>query len=217
MFLLLLLLTLSSKQVLRDIGRIFDVNISKMDELTKFIGFNQTLTDALNNINLKIYLNNNTDIKNVYNIALKLEGLKRQISVHAAGVIISSKSLDSYIPLTKYNDYYISGYSMEHLEELGLLKMDFLSLKNLSSISNMLSLIPNLTYSDIRIDDKKSMSLFHNAMTCGIFQFESSGMKNFLLKLRPNTFDDIVAAIALLRPGPSDNIDTYIRNVKMGL
>lgn len=203
--------TLSSKQVLRDIGRIFDVNISKMDELTKFIGFNQTLTDALNNINLKIYLNNNTDIKNVYNIALKLEGLKRQISVHAAGVIISSKSLDSYIPLTKYNDYYISGYSMEHLEELGLLKMDFLSLKNLSSISNMLSLIPNLTYSDIRIDDKKSMSLFHNAMTCGIFQFESSGMKNFLLKLRPNTFDDIVAAIALFRPGPSDNIDTYIR------
>ena len=203
--------TLSSKQVLRDIGRIFDVNISKMDELTKFIGFNQTLTDALNNINLKIYLNNNTDIKNVYNIALKLEGLKRQISVHAAAVIISSKSLDSYIPLTKYNDYYISGYSMEHLEELGLLKMDFLSLKNLSSISNMLSLIPNLTYSDIRIDDKKSMSLFHNAMTCGIFQFESSGMKNFLLKLRPNTFDDIVAAIALFRPGPSDNIDTYIR------
>ena len=96
---------------------------------------------------------------------------------------------------------------MEHLEELGLLKMDFLSLKNLSSISNMLSLIPNLTYSDIRIDDKKSMSLFHNAMTCGIFQFESSGMKNFLLKLRPNTFDDIVAAIALFRPGPSDNID----------
>ena len=75
----------------------------------------------------------------------------------------------------------------------------------------MLSLIPNLTYSDIRIDDKKSMSLFHNAMTCGIFQFESSGMKNFLLKLRPNTFDDIVAAIALFRPGPSDNIDTYIR------
>ena len=203
--------TLSGKQVLRDVGRIFDINIEKIDKLTKYIGFNITLNEALNNIELRKYLENNIELKDIYKISLKLEGLKRQISVHAAGVIISAKELDSYIPLQKYEDYYISGYSMEHLEELGLIKMDFLALKNLTMIDGILKSIPNLSFKDIDINDKSSLKLFYNAMTCGIFQFESSGMKNFLKKLKPNTFNDVVAAIALFRPGPSDNIDSYIR------
>ena len=202
--------TLAGKQVLRDIGRIYDIDTSIIDTLTKYIGFNMTLSDSLKNKDLNNYLNDHKELKEIYKTALKLEGLKRQISVHAAGVIISSKNLDSYIPLLKYDDYYISGYSMEHLEELGLLKMDFLALKNLTLIDNILNQV-NIKFNEISIDDKESLKLFLNGTTCGIFQFESSGMKNFLTKFKPTTFDDVVAAIALFRPGPSDNIDSYIR------
>ncbi|MBQ1813181.1 MAG: DNA polymerase III subunit alpha [Bacilli bacterium] len=208
--------TLAGKQVLRDLGRIFNISTSIIDNLTKYIGSNMTLSEALNNDELKTYLNDDYKLKQIYKIALKLEGLKRQISIHAAGVIISGEELDSYIPLEKYDDYYLSGYSMEHLEELGLIKMDFLGLKNLTMILNILNDIENVNFKDIKIDDKKALSIFTNATTCGIFQFESAGMKRFLSKFRPTSFDDIVAAIALFRPGPSSNIDSYIRR-KNGL
>ena len=208
--------TLAGKQVLRDLGRIFNISTSIIDNLTKYIGSNMTLSEALNNDELKTYLNDDYKLKQIYKIALKLEGLKRQISIHAAGVIISGEELDSYIPLEKYDDYYLSGYSMEHLEELGLIKMDFLGLKNLTMILNILNDIGNVNFKDIEIDDKKALSIFTNATTCGIFQFESAGMKRFLSKFRPTSFDDIVAAIALFRPGPSSNIDSYIRR-KNGL
>lgn len=207
--------TLSGKQVLRDIGRIYDIDTTLLDKLTKFIDINMTLTEALDNTDLRRYLEENKELDNIYKISLKLEGLKRQISVHAAGIIISACNLDSYIPLQKYEDYYLSGYSMEHLEGLGLIKMDFLGLKNLTMIDNILKRI-NMNFKDIPIDDKDALKLFYNATTCGIFQFESSGMKNFLKKLKPTTIDDIIAAIALFRPGPSDNIDSYIRR-KNGL
>ena len=203
--------TLAGKQVLRDLGRIFDISTNKIDVLTKYIGFNMTLNEALKNQDLKEYLESDYKLKNIFKIALKLEGLKRQISIHAAGVIISGEDLDSYIPLEKYDNYYLSGYSMEHLEELGLIKMDFLGLKNLTMILNILDDIGNISFKDIKIDDKKALSIFTNATTCGIFQFESSGMKRFLSKFKPTSFDDIVAAIALFRPGPSSNIDSYIK------
>ena len=207
--------TLSGKQVLRDIGRTYDIDTTLLDKLTKFIDINMTLTEALDNTDLRRYLEEIKELDNIYKISLKLEGLKRQISVHAAGIIISACNLDSYIPLQKYEDYYLSGYSMEHLEGLGLIKMDFLGLKNLTMIDNILKRI-NMNFKDIPIDDKDALKLFYNATTCGIFQFESSGMKNFLKKLKPTTIDDIIAAIALFRPGPSDNIDSYIRR-KNGL
>ena len=207
--------TLSGKQVLRDIGRIYDIDTTLLDKLTKFIDINMTLTEALDNTDLRRSLEEIKELDNIYKISLKLEGLKRQISVHAAGIIISACNLDSYIPLQKYEDYYLSGYSMEHLEGLGLIKMDFLGLKNLTMIDNILKRI-NMNFKDIPIDDKDALKLFYNATTCGIFQFESSGMKNFLKKLKPTTIDDIIAAIALFRPGPSDNIDSYIRR-KNGL
>ena len=203
--------TLAGKQVLRDLGRVFNISTSVIDNLTKYIELNMTLKDALNNNELKSYLNNDYKLKNIYKIALKLEGLKRQISIHAAGVIISGEKLDSYIPMEKYDNYYLSGYSMEHLEELGLIKMDFLGLKNLTMILNILDDIGNINFKDIRIDDKEALSIFNSATTCGIFQFESVGMKRFLDKFKPTSFDDVVAAIALFRPGPSHNIDSYIR------
>ena len=202
--------TLSGKQVLRDVARIFDINTNMQDMLSKYIDSNIKLKDALNNINLKDFLNQNPKLKNIYKIALKLEGLKRQISVHAAGVLISACDLSNYVPLEKYDDYYLCAYDKDYLEELGLIKMDFLSLKNLDLISNVLKSI-NKDFKSLPIDDKDAIKLFYNATTCGIFQFESTGMKKFLTKFRPSNFDDIVACIALFRPGPSSNIDSYIR------
>ena len=147
---------------------------------------------------------------------MKLEGLKRQYSIHAAGIIIGGDILSNYIPIIKYGNFYISGYSMEHLEELGLVKMDFLSLKNLDTILSITKKIPNVNLKEIDLNDKKTLSIYTNALTGGIFQFESYGMKQFLSKLRPTTFDDIVAAIALFRPGCASSIDTFIRR-KNGL
>lgn len=206
--------SLSGRQVVRDIGKILNIDTKKIDIISKYIGISK-LYDAYNeNKDLKSYIASN-NLEHLIDICLKLEGLKRQISIHAAGIIISNLDLRSYIPLVKYNDKYISGYSMEHLEELGLLKLDFLGIKDLTLIDNILKKV-SVDYYNIPLDDKKTLHLFQNAYTEGIFQFESEGMKSFLKKLKPNNFSDIIAAIALFRPGPSDNIPTYIRR-KEGL
>ncbi len=203
--------TLGGRQVIRDVGRIFDVEIRHLDILSKLIGINTELKETLSNDKIMEYIKRN-NLDKLYKICLKLEGLKRQISVHASGVIISSLELDSYVPLEKYDNNYICGYSMEHLEELGLLKIDFLGLKNLTLVDEVLKKINNkdIRYETLPLDDKKTFEIFSSATTEGIFQFESEGMKNFLRKLKPNSFNDIIAAIALFRPGPSDSINTYI-------
>ena len=126
------------------------------------------------------------------------------------------KNLDEVLPLTKSDDMYLTSYSMNYLEELGLLKMDFLGIKNLTLIMNILKDIEEnlhikIPFYDIPLDDSKCYQLFTKAFTTGIFQFESSGMRKFLRELKPNNFEDIVAAIALFRPGPAANIDTYIK------
>jgi DNA polymerase-3 subunit alpha len=209
--------TLGGKQALRDIARIFDYSSPKLDSLCKLVDVRGTLIDNLkHNENINRMLLMDKDLSNIYNIASKIEGVKRQISIHAAGIVISELDLDSYIPLQKYNDYFITGYSMEHLEELGLLKMDFLALINLTTIDGVLKDIEKgeahmITLKDIPLDDKETLNIFTDVLTEGIFQFESSGMKNFLRKLKPSSFDEIVAAISLYRPGPMDNIDSYIK------
>lgn len=207
--------TLASKQVLRDVARVYDLDTRLIDNLIKFIHSN-TLKECLDNKDLLLYLKENPKIDEIYKIAMKLEGLKRQYSIHAAGIIIGGDNLSNYIPLIKYNNFYISGYSMEYLEELGLVKMDFLSLKNLDTILSITKKIPNVNLKEIDLNDKKILSIYTNALTSGIFQFESNGMKQFLRKLKPNSFNDIVAAIALFRPGCASSIDTFIRR-KNGL
>jgi len=129
---------------------------------------------------------------------------------------MGSVNLGEVIPLEKHGNMYLTGYSMEYLEELGLIKMDFLGISFLTLISDVLKDIEkntnqNINFDDIPLDDKNVYEIFKNANTLGIFQFESSGMMNFLRKLKPDNFDDLVAAIALFRPGPMDNIDSYIR------
>lgn len=201
--------TLSGKQILRDIGRIMSIDIKMIDYISKNILKNDLNYTYNNSIELKKYIKSN-DLNKYIEVCLSLEGLKRQLSIHAAGIVFSNYELDSYIPIQKYNDLYISGFSMVHLEELGLLKMDLLGIKDLTLIDNMLKKI-NIKFSDIPFDDSKTIMIFQNAFTDGIFQFESDGMKNFLKKLKPDNFNDIVAATALFRPGPSFNIDSFIK------
>ena len=211
--------TLSAKQVIRDTSRVLNIPLYKVDSLCKFIP-NMTkdkLEDIYrNNETFRIRIDSDTTLSNMFKIAKKIEGFPRHTSSHAAGIIMSKIDLDEIIPLVKADDMYLTSYSMEYLEELGLLKMDFLVIKNLSLISNILNDIEKvynkeIDFNKIPLEDEETMKCFETASTCGIFQFESSGMRNFLRKLKPNTFEDIIAAIALFRPGAALNIDSYIK------
>ena len=204
--------TLKAKQVLRDISRIFDLPNQKTDDFIKLIDSNLSLSENKKSDLVKDKLEKDTLLTRIYDIASHLENLKRQTSIHAAGVIISRENLDRYIPLYKISeDEFITGYDMTYLEELGLLKMDFLSITNLSLISELLSEIKSVNFSKIPLDDKKTIELFKSVDTDGIFQFESTGMKNVLRKFNVESFDDLAVIIALFRPGPMENIDSYIK------
>ena len=211
--------TLGSKQIIRDMGRVMNLDI---DYLIGFIAADKTLIENYNSSDkLQRFLKINTDLQKLYKIATRLEGLKRHTSIHAAGIVMSKIELDEIIPLEKnHDDFYITGYSMEYLESLGLLKMDFLALRNLTLLNDTLKDLEkigvNINLSNIPLNDKETIKIFSEAKTTGIFQFESEGMMGFLSKFKPSNFEDIVACIALYRPGPMKNIDSYIRR-KNGL
>ena len=204
--------TLGSKQVIRDVAKVLNIESNKIDILSKKINSKLTLNENFDNI--KEYLRDNELLK-VYKVSSKLEGLKRHTSIHAAGIIMCNINLDEVVPIERKDDMYVVDYSMEYLKELGLLKMDFLALKNLTIIQNVLDSINKdkkvLDLNNIPLNDLRTFELFQNGNTLGIFQFEKSGMMTFLKKLKPTNFEDIFAALALYRPGPMDNIDSYIR------
>lgn len=211
--------TLGAKQVIRDVSRVLNIPTYKVDSISKFIpGFTKDkLKDFYNkNEAFKVRIDSDITLTKMFNIAIQLEGFPRHTSSHAAGIVMSKVDLDEVIPLTVGDDIYLSSYTMEYLEDLGLLKMDFLGLKNLTIIDNILTDIrkvnnQEIEFSKIPLDDKETLDIFKTANTSGIFQFESTGMRNFLRRLKPETFEDIFAAIALFRPGPAINIDSYIR------
>ena len=209
--------TMAAKQVIRDVSRVMNIPLYKVDSLCKLVNSKDTLNDLYKKDQVfKTRIDSDTLLSEMYKIASKLEGYPRHTSRHAAGIIMSQIDLDEVVPLIKVDGMYLTSYSMEYLEELGLLKMDFLALKNLTLIDNILNDIKEITeeeidFSKIPLDDKKTLKLFENANTCGIFQFESSGMRNFLKRLKPTSIDDIFAAIALFRPGAAVNIDSYIK------
>lgn len=203
--------TLGPRQVLKDVGKILEIDSEILDLLTKMIDPKISLIDNYKDKKIKRLIQNNDELKRLYKISLKLEGLKRHTSVNAAGIVMANQELNNIIPLSKHNDLYITGYDKEYLEEIGLLKMDFLGIKNLNLISNILKEIEGLTFDSIPEDDKKAIEIFTKANTMGIFQFESDGMINFLRKLKAQSFNDVVAALALFRPGPMQNIDLYIK------
>ena len=210
--------TLGAKQALRDVGRCMNIELHLIDSLCKLIDSKKTLKDNYDTNNkLKDLLERKKELLNVYNVAYKFEGLKRHTTIHAAGIIMSDINLDEVIPLDKsHNDFYTSGYDMTYLEEIGLLKMDFLAIKYLTTIHNIIDNInmhehTGLSFDNIPLNDLETIKIFTNADTVGIFQFESDGMINFLKQLKPNSLEDIFAAIALFRPGPMKNIPTYIK------
>ncbi len=208
--------TYGAKQSLRDVASVMNIEISLIDDLCKLIDSKKSLMENYNeNEKIKILLSRKKELKACYGISRHIEGLKKHKSIHAAGVIISSVDLDTVIPLDKNNNMYITGYDMTYLEELGLLKMDFLAIKYLTTIHKLIDDInlnynTNITFSNIPLNDPKAINIFTSALTLGIFQFESDGMIDFLSKLKVDKMDDIFAAIALYRPGPIKNIPTYI-------
>ena len=208
--------TLGAKQAIRDVGRVLNLKQSLIDTVAKMC--NKDLkTSYLENPSLKKIVDNSYEIKKLYNIAIHLEGLPRHISVHAAGVVMSKYDIDNTIPLYKNQvGMYLSAYSKDYLEPLGLLKMDFLGISNLTLIDEVIENIKkdknlNITFANIPMDDPKTIELFKTGDTEGIFQFESPGMIKFLKKLKANTFEDIVSAISLYRPGPMESIDDYLK------
>ena len=205
--------TMAAKQAIRDVTRVMGIDIKVVDSICKHIDSRFTLLENYKrNKKLQDFLNISNVNKTIFKVAMKLEGIKRNTSVNASGVIISNKELDEVIPLEKNLDgHYITGYDMTYLEEIGLLKMDFLALKTLSFIKGCLNDIgTNMSFYDIPINDEKALEIFTNVKTSGIFQFETNGMMNFLEKYRPVTFDDVAVALALFRPGPMQNIDLFI-------
>ncbi len=205
--------TLKSRAVIRDLGRVMNIDVNN---LSKAINPNISLKDNYENV--KKYLST-YDLKKLYKLGLLLEGLKRNITMHAAGIVMSNNDLANSVPLIYNGSDYISGYTPEYLEQIGLLKMDFLGLKNLSILRDSIERVKKIDHDfdiyNIPLNDRITLDLFKNGNTLGIFQFESSGMINFLKRLDVNSFDDIVVANALFRPGPANNIDLYI-NYKSG-
>ncbi len=209
-----------SKLAIRDMGRIMNIPLYVIDDLTKKIG-NNSLLEAISDNKIKELINSDLKLKKLYTVATKIEGIPRHSSIHAAGVIMSNTQLEKIIPLTYYEEKYVSCYEAKYLEEMGLLKMDFLGIKNLTMISEMINLInqEDIKFNAIPLTDKDTFKIFASGDTVGIFQFESNGMKSFLERLKPDCFMDIYNANAFFRPGPSNYIDLYIarRNGKTSI
>ncbi|TRZ93978.1 DNA polymerase III subunit alpha [bacterium] len=214
--------TMQARAVIRDVGRVMGINYADVDRIAKMIPAdpNITLKDALENeAELKRLYQSDPQITELMNTALQLEGLNRHASIHAAGVVVTDKPLDNYTPLFKTQDEQITtGYSMGALEKIGLLKVDFLGLRNLTVIDQAIKIVKETQGKDIDInhiplDDANTYKLFSAALTAGVFQLESTGMRDLLKKLQPERFEDIIALLALYRPGPigSGMLDDFMQ------
>lgn len=210
--------TLAAKQVLRDVSRVFGLNKFAVNELTSALphGLHITLAGSFKESqSLRNLLNDHENYRLLFNVAQALEGLPRHYSTHAAGVVLSEKPLDSIVPLQNGSEgLLMTQFPKDTVEKLGLLKMDFLGLKNLSIMDNTLELIhqenPKFDLKHISLNDPGTLSLFQSGRTDGVFQFESAGIRDVLVNLHPDNFEDIVAVNALYRPGPLENIPHFI-------
>lgn len=211
--------TMAARMAIRDVGRVLGMTYSEVDMIAKLIPFGMNLTGALDSISeLKEIYNGSEQVRKCLDIAKKLEGVVRHASMHAAGVVISKAPLLEYCPLqmaTKGDISTVTQYSMIPLEHIGLLKFDFLGLSNLTIIQNALRIIRKtkdveLDIDNLPLDDKKTYQLLTKGDTIGVFQLESDGMRRYLKELRPTVFEDIIAMVALYRPGPMQWIDDFI-------
>ena len=210
--------TMAARMVIRDVGRVLDYPYSETDKLAKMIPMEVhiTIPKALEqNREFKELYESNPSVKQLIDIAIKLEGLPRQASTHACGIVITKNPVDTYVPLYVNDGNISTQYTMNLLEELGLLKMDFLGLRTLTVISDTEKLVKQNRGIDVEYDkemnDPKVYKLWANGESIGIFQFESQGMTNFMKELKPDCLEDIIAGVSLYRPGPMDQIPRYIK------
>jgi len=214
--------TMAAKAVIRDVGRALDLPYAQVDTVAKMIPteLGITIEKALKlNSDLNKLYENDADVKYLIDMSKRLEGLPRHTSMHAAGVVISKESIDEYVPLSRSSDESVTTqFTMTTLEELGLLKMDFLGLRTLTVLQNAVRLVNKnrsqmntMDLNQIDYNDSKVFDLISSAKTEGVFQLESAGMKSFMKELRPRSLEDIIAGIALYRPGPMEFIPKYIK------
>ena len=210
--------TMSARMVIRDVARVLDVPYAEADSLAKMIPneLHITIKKAMEqNKELKDKYENDANIKNLLDIAMGLEGMPRQASTHACGIVITKDPVDTYVPLYVRDNQISTQYIMTTLEELGLLKMDFLGLRTLTVIQDTINLVKENRGTDVEFDkemaDPKVYKQWQDGTSIGIFQFESQGMTNFMKELKPDCLEDIIAGVSLYRPGPMDQIPRYIK------
>ena len=211
--------TLAAKAAVRDVGRVMGLPYATVDAVAKLIPFelNITLEKALHRSpDLLARYNADITVHELIDNAMKIEGMPRHASKHAAGVVITRDPVKEYVPLALSDDFVVAQYTMTALEELGLLKMDFLGLKTLTVIDDAQKAVretkPDFDIETVPLDDAATYQQFAAGQTYGIFQFESAGMRSVLMRLKPRVLEDLIAVISLYRPGPMDSIDTYIEN-----
>lgn len=213
--------TMSARMVIRDVGRVLDVPYAETDKIAKMVPneLHITIKKAMEqNKELRDLYEQNSDMKKMLDIAMALEGMPRQASTHACGIVITKDPVVDYVPLYRRDDIISTQYIMTTLEELGLLKMDFLGLRTLTVIQDTIELVKANRGIDVEFDkdmnDSKVYKLWQDGNSAGIFQFESQGMTNFMKELKPDCLEDIIAGVSLYRPGPMDQIPRYIANKK---
>ena len=207
--------SLTTRALIRDLGKVLVINQNNLDIVLQTIRNDRlTLTQQYEkNIRFKTAIDSSAELQKLYNIGCTLYNLPKNISTHASGILISADKLTDVIPLVVSNENYIAGYTMEYLESMGLIKFDFLGLKNLSIIEEILSSInTEIDIFKISLDDYRVFRMLSAGDSSGIFQLESKGMRNTLRKVQPANFEELATVIALYRPGPMDYIDQYIIN-----
>ena len=211
--------TMAARGAIRDVGRALAIPYASVDRIAKLVPFDIgiTIKKAMGlSSEIKSAYNNDPQVKTLLDIAMALEGMPRHATMHAAGVVITEQPVSNYVPLSKNDDNTVTQFTMTTLEELGLLKMDFLGLRNLTVIDDAVKLIkekePDFNIDNISYEDKAVFEMMSQGNSEGVFQFESQGMKNVLTQLKPESLEDMIAVISLYRPGPMDSIPTYIEN-----
>ncbi len=208
--------TLAAKAAVRDVGRVMGMSYSDVDEVAKAIpkDIGITLSDALERKELRELYEGSPQLKKLIDTATELEGMPRNITIHAAGLVVSDRPITEYVPLAVSNEAIVTQFDMDTVAQLGLLKFDFLALRYLTIIDDACKTIreknPDFTLKNIPLDDASTYKTIASGNTLGIFQLESGGMRQMLTELAPDNFEDIIAAIALYRPGPMDSIPKYI-------
>ena len=211
--------TMAARNAIRDVGRALNIPYADVDKIAKMIPMELKITISkalVQNPELLEQYNNNPVVKNLIDMSLKLEGLPRHASTHAAGVVICDKAVMDYVPLNINDGVVTTQFTMTTLEELGLLKMDFLGLRTLTVIKDSFKEINrihnlNISENDIDYNDNKIYELISTGNTDGVFQLESAGMKQFMKELKPECIEDIIAGVSLYRPGPMDFIPKYVK------